>query len=193
MKEELKKSKYIDINIGGTELKNTTKNITLCALFAALTAILSQISIPLPFTPVPINLATVSVFMAGGLLGAKEGAISQAVYVIIGIIGVPVFANLTAGLGIAIGPTGGYIAGYIVATIIVGIISKKLGDSIYSYIVAMSVGIIGCYFIGTAWFMYLSKNGLVESLTMCVIPFLIGDIFKIILSAILTKKLKKYI
>ena len=113
-------------------MENTTKKITLCALFAALTAILSQISIPLPFTPVPINLAMVSVFMAGALLGAKRGAISQVVYVIIGIIGVPVFASFTAGIGIVVGPTGGYIAGYIVAAIIVGIIVKKLGDNVHS-------------------------------------------------------------
>lgn len=174
-------------------MENTTKKITLCALFAALTAILSQISIPLPFTPVPINLAMVSVFMAGALLGAKRGAISQVVYVIIGIIGVPVFASFTAGIGIVVGPTGGYIAGYIVAAIIVGIIVKKLGDNVHSYIVAMSVGIMGCYFIGTAWFMYLTKNDLIESLIICVIPFLIGDILKIILSAFLAKKLKKYV
>lgn len=174
-------------------MKITTKKIILCALFAALTSVLSQISIPLPFTPVPINLATVSVFMAGGLLGAKEGAISQAIYVIIGAIGVPVFANFTAGFSIVVGPTGGYIAGYIISAIIVGIIVRKLGDNIYSYIVAMSVGILGCYLVGTAWFMYLTKSELIEALFMCVVPFLFGDILKIILSAFLVKKLKKYV
>jgi biotin transport system substrate-specific component len=174
-------------------LKITTKNIILGSLFAALTAIFSQISIPLTFTPVPINLATVAVFIAGGLLGAKLGAISQLVYVIIGAIGVPVFANFTGGFGIVVGPTGGYIAGYIIAAIIVGVIVKKLGNSIYSYIVSMGVGIIGCYFIGTAWFMYLTQSGLIEALLMCVVPFLIGDILKIILSALLVKKLKKYV
>ncbi len=185
--------KYIRINIGGTSLKITTKNIILCALFAALTAILSQISIPLPFTPVPINLAMVSVFIAGGLLEAKMGAISQLVYVIIGAIGVPVFASFTGGFGIIVGPTGGYIIGYIIATIIVGVIVKKLGDSVYSYAVAMTVGILGCYFVGTAWFMYITQSGLIEALLMCVVPFLIGDILKIILSAFLVKKLKKYV
>ena len=70
---------------------------------------------------------------------------------------------------------------------------KKLGNSIYSYIVSMGVGIVGCYFIGTAWFMHLTQSGLVEALFMCVVPFLIGDILKIILSALLVKKLKKYV
>lgn len=174
-------------------MKITTKNIILCAIFAALTAILSQISIPLPFTPVPINLAMISVFIAGGLLGTKIGAISQLVYVIIGAIGVPVYANFTGGPGILVGPTGGYIVGYIIATIIIGVIAKRLEDSIYSYTVAMVAGILGCYFVGTAWFMHITQSGLIEALLMCVVPFLIGDILKIILSAFLVKKLKKYL
>lgn len=179
--------------MGGTTLKFTTKNIILCAIFAALTAILSQISIPLPFTPVPINLAMISVFIAGGLLETKISAISQLVYVIIGAIGVPVYANFTGGLGILVGPTGGYIVGYIITTIIIGVIVKRLGNSIYSYTVAMVVGILGCYFVGTVWFMHITQNGLIEALLMCVVPFLIGDILKIILSAFLVKRLKKYV
>lgn len=179
--------------MGGTTLKITTKNIILCAIFAALTAILSQISIPLPFTPVPINLAMISVFIAGGLLETKVSAISQLVYVIIGAIGVPVYANFTGGLGILVGPTGGYIVGYIITTIIIGVIVKRLGNSIYSYTVAMVVGILGCYFVGTVWFMYITQNGLIEALIMCVVPFLIGDMLKIILSVFLVKKLKKYV
>ena len=68
-----------------------TKMMILCALFAALTAVCSMISIPLPFTPVPINLATLSVFLAGGLLGSKYGSASQLVYVALGAVGLPVF------------------------------------------------------------------------------------------------------
>jgi len=174
-------------------LKIKTKEIIFCALFAALTAILSQISIPLPFTPVPINLATVSVCLGAGLLGSKLGAISQVVYVIIGAIGVPVFANFSGGLGIVAGPTGGYIIGYIVATILIGVIIKRLGENLNAYIIAMSIGILGCYTIGTAWFMYITKTGLFEALIMCVVPFLIGDMLKVVLSAFLVKRLKRFI
>lgn len=181
------------LHIGGQTLKIKTKEIIFCALFAALTAILSQISIPLPFTPVPINLATIAVCLGAGLLGAKLGAMSQIVYVIIGAIGVPVFANFTGGLGVVVGPTGGYIIGYIVATILIGVIINKLGKGIYTYMIAMGIGILGCYVLGTAWFMYLTKNGLVEALLMCVVPFVIGDVFKIILSAFLVKRLEKVI
>ncbi|MEG1254586.1 biotin transporter BioY [Clostridium sp.] len=174
-------------------MKIKTKEIIFCALFAALTAILSQISIPLPFTPVPINLATVSVCLGAGLLGSRLGAISQVVYVIIGAIGVPVFANFTAGLGTVVGPTGGYIIGYIVATILIGVIIKRFGENLHTYMVAMGIGILGCYTIGTAWFMYITKTGLFEALIMCVVPFLIGDMLKVVLSAFLVKRLKRFI
>jgi biotin transport system substrate-specific component len=165
------------------------KNIILYALFAALTAVLSQIAIPLPVTPVPINLATLAVFMAGGLLGANGGAISQAVYAIIGAIGIPVFAKFTGGLNILVGPTGGYIVGYIVAAWIVGFIISKAGKKFYVYVISMVVGLFACYAIGTAWFMFITKNGLVQALLMCVVPFLIGDALKIILGSFLVKRL----
>ena len=87
--------------------------MTLTALLAAVTAACSWISVPLPFTPVPINLATLAVFLAGGLLGAKYGSISIITYVLLGAIGVPVFNSFTGGIGIITGPTGGYIIGYI--------------------------------------------------------------------------------
>jgi len=77
-----------------------TNRMILYALFAALTAICSMISIPLPFTPIPINLATLSIFLAGGLLGAKGGTVSQTVYVLLGAVGLPVFHSFTGGLGV---------------------------------------------------------------------------------------------
>ena len=83
------------------------RKITFCALFAALTAILSQIAIPIG--PVPINLATLAVFIAGGLMGPVWGAVSMIVYVALGAVGVPVFAMFTGGISIIVGPTGGYI------------------------------------------------------------------------------------
>lgn len=174
-------------------MQNKTKNTILCALFAALTGVFSQISIPIPITPVPINLATLSVCIVGGLLGAKRGAISQLVYVIIGLIGIPVFANFGGGVGRIVGPTGGYIVGYVVAATIIGIIIDKFGDKLQICIIAMSIGILGCYIVGTAWFMFVTKNTLAASLYLCVVPFLIGDVLKVIMASILVKKLKKHV
>ncbi len=170
-------------------MNSKTKQLIICSLFAALTAILSQISIPLPFTPVPINLATLSVLLAGALLGKKVGAISQVVYALLGVIGLPVYANFMSGIGVILGPTGGYIIGYIIAAFVVGIIIEKSNNSLMTYIFSMCLGMISCYILGTAWFMYVTGNNLMSSLVMCVFPFIPGDIIKIILGAFLAKRL----
>lgn len=170
-----------------------TKMMILCALFAALTAVCSMISIPLPFTPVPINLATLSVFLAGGLLGSRYGALSQLVYVLLGAIGLPVFSGFTGGFGIIAGPTGGYIIGYIAAAWLIGFLTEKLGRDFYKIIISMIEGLIVCYTLGTLWFMYITSSGLAAALMMCVVPFLIGDAIKIIAGSILVKKLHKLI
>ena len=178
------------------------------AFFAALTAVCSQILIPLPFTPVPINLATFAVFMAGGLLGAVKGGASQLIYVLLGAAGAPVFSNMEGGLGKLAGPTGGYIFGYILAALVIGLIinmitrrDDRLRSSTdgrgrpslhrVSFVIAMTAGAV-CYFtLGTAWFMVLTGRGLAESLTMCVWPYLPGDALKIALAAYLVKRLGK--
>ena len=180
-------------DIRGIKVKNKTKSITICAFFAALTGVLSQISIPLPFTPVPINLATISPLLAGILLGSKLGALSQLVYVLIGAIGIPVYANFTSGVGIVLGPTGGYILGYVIAAFIVGMISKKLDRKMSKSIISMVLGIAGCYFIGSIWFMWVTNSGIKETLLLCVVPFLIGDGLKIIAASFLGEKLHKFI
>lgn len=166
-----------------------TKMLILCALFAALTAVCSMVSIPLPFTPVPINLATLSVFLAGGLLGSKYGSISQLVYVALGTVGLPVFHSFTGGPGIIMGPTGGYIVGYVAAAWLIGFLADKMGRGFYKNVAGMTAGLAVCYTLGTLWFMYLTSTGLAAALTLCVVPFLLGDAFKIIVGAILTKKL----
>lgn len=165
-----------------------TKKMILCALFAALTAVCSMISIPLPFTPVPINLATLSMLLAGGLLGSKGGAISQTVYVILGAIGLPVFHNFTGGFGILAGPTGGYIIGYIAGAWLTGFLIEKLGQKFIVNIVSMLAGMAACYALGTLWFMYLTSTGLAEALLLCAVPFLPGDAIKIAAGSILVKK-----
>jgi len=170
-----------------------TKMMILCALFAALTAVCSMISIPLPFTPVPINLATLSVFLAGGLLGSRYGALSQLVYVFLGAIGLPVFHSFTGGLGILTGPTGGYIIGYVAGAWLIGFMIEKLGQSFFKNIISMIAGLAACYVLGTLWFMYITSSGLAAALMMCVVPFLIGDAIKIIAGSILVKKLYKLI
>jgi biotin transport system substrate-specific component len=170
-----------------------TKTMILCALFAALTAVCSMISIPLPFTPVPINLATLSVFLAGGLLGSKSGAVSQIVYVILGAVGLPVFHSFTGGFAVLAGPTGGYLIGYVATAWLIGFMIEKLGQGFFKNMISMITGLAICYILGTLWFMYLTSTGLAAALMLCVIPFLIGDAIKIIAGSFLVKKLHKLV
>ncbi|MDD3194058.1 MAG: biotin transporter BioY [Oscillospiraceae bacterium] len=171
--------------------KFSIKDMVLCALLAAMTGILSQIGIPIG--EVPINLALFSVFLAGGLLGSYKGAVSIAVYVMMGAVGIPVFSNFRGGLSVLVGPTGGYILGYLLAALVVGMVSTHWGDAFWKLAIGMASGLALCYLFGTAWFILLTGKGLVAALGACVIPFLPGDAAKIILAALLVPELKKAI
>ena len=168
----------------------TTRNLVLCGLFAALTAVFSQISFDIG--PVPINLATLSVYIAGGLLGWKYGATSQIVYVMLGAFGAPVFAKFSGGLGIVIGKTGGYIIGYVVVAFLTGLFAEKVKlPKVIALPIGMVLGTAILFAMGTAWFMKITGTGLEKSLVLCVYPFIIGDIFKIVAATGLVIPLKK--
>ncbi|MBC8528375.1 biotin transporter BioY [Christensenellaceae bacterium NSJ-44] len=168
--------------------KLSTRTLILCAIFAALTAVFSQIAIPLPM--VPINLAMLAVFIAGGVLGPWVGALSQVVYVLLGAIGLPVFSQFTGGLGIIVGPTGGYIAGYVVAALITGLTVQKWCSPL-PLALGMVAGLAACYALGTAWFMVVTGSALGAALMTCVVPFLIGDAVKIAVAAMLSPRLRR--
>ena len=160
-----------------------TRNLVLCAVCAAITCILAPLSIPLA-GGVPISLATFAVMLAGVLLGGSLGAFSQLIYVLLGAVGLPVFAGWSGGLGNILGMTGGYIIGYIPCAWLTGLIYKKFGTGakktarILFMIQGMAAGIIALYVIGTAWFMFVTGMTLEASLAACVIPFIPGDFIK---------------
>ncbi|GHU62244.1 BioY family transporter [Clostridia bacterium] len=186
----------------------------LCAFFAALTAVCSQIMVPLPFTPVPINLALLSVFICGTVLGPKKSAVSMLIYIALGAIGVPVFAGFTGGLGILVGPTGGYIVGYLASAVVMGLLASGKVSTFKSKMMqklpeastkngvrtAASIGltlltgvpaIAACYALGTAWFMISTGTGFAASMMLCVIPFIPGDAVKIIFAAAVCEGLRR--
>ena len=170
-------------------MNSTTKNLIYCALFAALTAVFSQIAIPIE--PVPVNLALFSVFVAGGLLGAAKGSISQAVYILLGAVGAPVFSNLHGGFQVLIGPTGGYIAGYVVAALAAGIVAERFGRKTIPVIIGCVIGLAACYTIGTVWYCFQSATPFGAALSLCVLPFLPGDTIKIAAAALIVPRLYK--
>ena len=170
-------------------LKNDKLRMLIyCALFAALTAVFAQLS--LPIGPVPISLATFGVMMCGLLLGGRYGALSMLCYILLGLVGVPVFSGLRGGAGALVGATGGYIVGYLPYAILAGM-QFFPRDSFGSRCVMLLLGTLACYVLGTGWFMYQSGRALGDSLTLCVLPFLPGDAAKIALAAFLAPRLRK--
>ncbi len=171
----------------------STKDLIYIAMFASLTAVLSQLIIPLPFSPVPVTLSTLAIFLAGGLLSPLKATISQVVYILLGLIGLPVFAGFESGIGALLGPTGGYLIGYILAALIISSLKIIIQKNLMSYCITMSIGLISCYFLGTLQFMYVTNSSLLVALSLCVFPFLIGDFVKIIIAGILVLKLERHI
>lgn len=167
----------------------TVREMVYCALFAALVAVCSQIQIPLPV--IPLNLAVFAVLLCGGLLRPAGALLALAAYVLLGLVGVPVFAGFKAGVGVLFGNTGGYIVGYLLAAYLTAMLRQRWGESFPRLCAGMAVGVAACYAFGTAWFMALSGNSLWVSLSYCVLPFLPGDAVKILLAALLTGRLKK--
>ena len=170
---------------------NLTWRCTTAALFAALTALFTCISIPIG--PVPINLATLSVLLAGALLGARWGAISQLIYVALGAVGLPVFSGFSGGLGKLLGPTGGYIVGYVLGAFVIGAITERFGRDLVPLSVAAALGYATLYLTGTLYFLWLTGSGLLYAFGLCVFPFLPGDAAKIALGHILVRRLWPYL
>jgi len=162
--------------------------LVLCAFFAALSAILSQVA--LPIGPEPIAMTHISIFLAAGLLGAKYGVISQTVYVLIGAFGVPVFPWFVGGLSILVGPRGGFIIGYLICSLVTGLLYDTFGASYRAQIPAMCVGFLVTYVPGVAWFMFQTGNSLTNTLLVSILPFLPFDIIKTLASASLIKRLR---
>jgi len=177
--------------------KSGSKTIDLVyiALCAVLIAICSWISIP---ATVPFTLQTFAVFCVLGLIGGKRGTIAVVVYLLIGAIGVPVFAGFSGGIGILLGTTGGYLIGFIFMGLIYWAMEGLAKDSMAAKIAVMVLGLIVCYAFGTAWFMtvYARSSGAIglgTALSWCVIPFIIPDLIKMVLAVLLSVRLRKAI
>ena len=164
--------------------KSSLSVADLCyiSLFTALIAVLAQISIPLP-GGVPLTLQTLAVPLAGIVLGPKRGTISALLYVLLGAIGLPVFANFTGGLGIVLGVTGGFIISFPIMALFAGYASNKSvkNPTLWMWLI---LGALVNYAVGTVWCMVVAGLDLAGALTACVIPFIPTAILKIVLTGI---------
>ena len=175
--------------------KEKIKSCVLVSLFTAIIAVASFITIP---SPVPFTLQALAIFCSLTVLGGKRGLACVILYIFLGIIGLPVFSNLSGGLGHLLGATGGYILGFILTALIYHIITKCFGSSVKTKAVGLSLGLLACYATGTLWYaiVYLgnaSFKSILTALTICVAPFIIPDIIKIVAAIFIGNKLSTII
>lgn len=167
------------------------RNLTRCALFAALLCICSWITIPLP--EISITLQTFGIFLTLGLLGGKWGSAACLTWLCLGIAGLPVFSGFRGGLGMLLGTTGGYLWGFLISCLVYWVTTACLGSK--SRPAAMILGLVSCYACGTAGYqvVYLDAGSLWAVLLKCVIPYLIPDILKLYLAHRLTQRMGPYL
>ena len=165
------------------------RGMIYASLFGAGTAAGAYIIIPLP--PVPITLQTLFAGLAGALLGARLGALSQVIYLLIGIIGLPVFAGGKAGLGVLFGPTGGYLIGFVAGAWVIGaLMNLKKAPGFGWTTAALVAGTAVIYIFGVAQLSLVAKISVNKAISVGVLPFLIGDVVKILAAAYVVKRVR---
>ncbi|WP_461866122.1 biotin transporter BioY [Thermococcus sp.] len=164
------------------------KEVTYTALFIALTAVSAQISIPIG--EVPITLQVLAVLLSGFVLGSKLGFLSQFLYVIMGAIGFPVFANSQGGFGVIYGPTGGYLIAFPIAAYLVGYVSEKK-DGLKWYFSIALMGIFVIYLLGWLRLGFFIGGDFKKAFAIGVLPFIWVDLIKAGVAVAVAERIKK--
>ena len=138
---------------------NKTYDLVYISMFTVLIAICSWISIP---AAVPFTLQTLGVFLAVGILGGKRGTMAVLVYILLGAIGIPVFAGFSGGIGVLTGTTGGYIVGFLASALVMWGMEIAFGKGKKIQILSMLLGLLACYAVGTLWFMAVYTLSLIH-------------------------------
>lgn len=175
--------------------KNTNATRELCYTAVAVALICVCAWIAVPIGSIPITLQSLAVCLIAGLLGVKRSFFAMLAYLLLGIIGVPVFSGFTGGIGTLLFPTGGYLIGFVIAAPLISLLCKIFKKGVLKTALSMLIGVAVCYALGTIWFMLLSGStntpiGLWSALSLCVLPYLPFDVIKIGVAAILSNKLK---
>jgi biotin transport system substrate-specific component len=154
--------------------------------FALLTALAAQVTFPLPFTPVPVTGQTFAVLLTGAALGWRAGGVSQLLYVALGAVGLPFYADAQGGWTVATGATGGYLVGFIVAAVLVGLLCERRQDrSLLTAVPTMLLGSAVIYLFGVAWLAHSLGVDATRAMELGLIPFVIGDLAKLALAGVL--------
>ncbi len=157
------------------------RTVALVVGFALLTALAAQVTIPLPWTPVPLTGTTFAVLLAGATLGWKAGAASQLLYNVLAVAGLPFYQGANSGWTYATGATGGYLVGFVVAAALVGLLAERHQDrSVVTAIPAMLAGTAVVYLFGVTWLAHVLQADATTALTQGMLPFVIGDSVKLL-------------
>ena len=168
--------------------KTSTKSLVLTGMFVAVLAVLSQLSIPMP-SGIPVTLQTFAVALVAYVLGAKLGVMAIVVYILLGAVGVPVFANFYSGVGVLVGTTGGFIWGFIFMTILCGlgwVQKKKVLAVIFS-----AAGLLLCHLFGILQFMAVMDMGFISSAEIVSLPYLVKDILSVVAAYFVSAAIRK--
>lgn len=166
-------------------LHTRSRHLALILIGTALIALSARVVILIPGNPVPLTGQTFGVLLAAGALGFRRGLAATLLYVLIGVVGLPVFAEGKHGLPILLGATGGYLIGFVVASAIVGRLAELGWDrNIFGGLGAMLIGSLAIYLVGVPWLAYVAFEGdLSKGIAAGMTPFLLWDGFKVLLAA----------
>jgi biotin transport system substrate-specific component len=173
--------------------KFSVKDLSYISLFAALISVSGYIFIPLPFSTVPVTAQTLTIMLAGSLLPVEHTIASIIVFLFMGAVGLPVFSGGTAGLGIIIGKTGGYLIGFLAGAVFISMLKGKQPG--FKRLLAINAigGILIVYAFGILWLNFVTGIGISEAVILGALPFIPGDIVKIIVAALISLRLSKHI
>ncbi len=171
-------------------MKNSkTSRMIKIALFASLVSVLSYVTIPIP--PVPFTAQTLGVMLVGLVLAPIDALISIIIFILLGVIGIPVFSGGSSGIGVLFGPTGGYIFGFLASAGFISYFKGNGKDFKRNLIVTFLGGIGIVYLIGVPWLSFSLNMDIIKAMKIGALPFLIGDSIKVILASIIGVKLNK--
>ncbi|WP_394273379.1 biotin transporter BioY [Butyricicoccus sp.] len=169
--------------------KTNVREMALIAVMAAVTCVLGPLSVPIGV--VPISFTNLAVYLAIYVLGCKRGTVSYIVYLLIGLVGVPVFSGFTGGVGKLFGPTGGYLIGFIFMALICGWFIDRFECKLVPSFAGMVLGTIVCYIFGTVWLAYQAGMSFYAALAAGVLPFIVGDLAKMVVAAIIGPQVRR--
>ncbi len=170
------------------EIFMTTKTLVLSGVLSAILCIVSPISINIGIIPVTLSLFII--FLISSLTDTKTAMLSVGVYILLGLFGLPVFSGFTGGIQKLFSPTGGFILSYLPISFLVSYTVKKFGKKTSVLFAVFSIATVIAYLFGSVWFSLLTNTGATESVMITVLPFILPDILKIIVSSIIIPKIK---